>query len=681
MTAILEIAASNVILSALLAVVAIAATRVWRSPQLAHGLWLLVLLKLITPPLVSVSPPASWPIDRTATNQTSLPPRSGENNTIATNNLDDEGPPLAHPDLSIQAAADSSSAALRQAPAAISLDESPLSIGQSTMINPSAATSAGRKIPFVDWPDAVAIVWLAGAMAYVTILARRCRRFRRVLSASIASDDNIAACTRRLSAKLGLKRRPPVRMVAATVPPLVWSLGLRPVIVLPSKLLTELSPPQCDALICHELAHVRRRDDLIRWLEVIALVLYWWNPVAWFARRKLREAEEECCDAWVVWALPAERRSYGEAMLATIEFLSGGPKLPALAGSTFGGSFCKRRIEMIMKRNVNRKISWAALGMIVLVAVGVLPLVAQTTSTDGGESSALLDARAASADAGKSEAQPEKDVGAEADAAAVEPTGDPAVKAPSSDAVEKSSDQNKKGPRTDATGESGQQSTSIEAVMKRLSQLEQLLQERSDRHGAATTILRSRTPRVSDLTISSDKREQDLQKQLLELDVIAAEAEIEPARIKWQRSMEANKKQPGTMSELFVEQQRAELVTKEVQLQRAKTLLELHKRQVERKREEAARQQEPNSSAATTRNRQLADARQRAMRADELAQLKKLNDQIGKEITRLERLLKEEPDSPETWRAVDDFWRDYRSWQGREANKDAGNRSVTEGRN
>jgi hypothetical protein len=135
------------------------------------------------------------------------------------------------------------------------------------------------------------------------------------------------------------------------------------------------------------------------------------------------------------------------------------------------------------------------------------------------------------------------------------------------------------------------------------------------------------------------------------------------------------------MSELFVEQQRAELVTKEVQLQRAKTLLELHKRQVERKREEAARQQEPNSSAATTRNRQLADARQRAMRADELAQLKKLNDQIGKEITRLERLLKEEPDSPETWRAVDDFWRDYRSWQGREANKDAGNRSVTEGRN
>jgi hypothetical protein len=55
MNTILEIAASNAVFSAFLAIVTIAVTRVWRSPQLAHGLWLLVLLKLVTPPLISVS--------------------------------------------------------------------------------------------------------------------------------------------------------------------------------------------------------------------------------------------------------------------------------------------------------------------------------------------------------------------------------------------------------------------------------------------------------------------------------------------------------------------------------------------------------------------------------------------------------------------------------------------------
>jgi beta-lactamase regulating signal transducer with metallopeptidase domain len=661
MNAILEIAASNFILSALLASVAIAATRVWRSPQLAHGLWLLVLLKLVTPPLVSVSPPANWLMDRTATNQTSLAATAGADNIMASNHLDDQGSPLSDPNLSIDATAASTNAALRQSPNAMALDESSMPIGQSTMIEPPAATSTDRESPVVYWPAAVALVWLAGAMAYVTVLARRCNRFRRVLAASTAADNKIAACTRRLAAKVGLKRCPSVRTVEATVPPLVWSLGLRPVIVLPSRLLAEMSPAHLDALICHELAHVRRRDDLVRWLEVIALVAYWWNPVAWFARRKLREAEEECCDAWVVWAMPTERRSYGEAMLATIEFLSGGPKLLAPAGSTFAGSFCTRRIEMIMKRNVPHRISWAALGMIVLSAVAVLPLVAQTTSSDGDESSGERAVATTGGARDVADAPPVDDAGTPTDASAVE-----------SPATSTAGDEQKtEAPTTDAkTGASADQARSREVMEKLVSRIERLLQENSDLRRAATTGPRiGALPGFSPSSISSDKREQVLQRRLLELDVIAAEAEIEPARIKWQRSMEANKKQPGAVSGLVVEQQRAELVTKEVQLQRAKTILELHKRQVERKREEADQQQAPSSSAATTRNRPIADARQRAMRADELAQLKKLNDQIETEIIRLERLLKEEPDAPETWRAVEDFWRDYRSLQRREANK------------
>jgi hypothetical protein len=207
-------------------------------------------------------------------------------------------------------------------------------------------------------------------------------------------------------------------------------------------------------------------------------------------------------------------------------------------------------------------------------------------------------------------------------------------------------------------------------VLKRLSHLEQLLQERSDRRLAASTSLPSVTPGVSDSTTSSDKREQDLQAELLELDIIAAEAEIELARINWERSTQANKKQPGTASELLVEQQRAELVTKKVQLQRAKTLLQLHKRQVERRREEAARQNEPLDSSARKRKGPIAGTHQRAMRADELARLKKLTGQISEQIRRVEQIMKEKPDSPESWEAIDKFLAIYGNLSNREANRE-----------
>jgi beta-lactamase regulating signal transducer with metallopeptidase domain len=67
-----------------------------------------------------------------------------------------------------------------------------------------------------------------------------------------------------------------------------------PVLLLPRDLLDELTPDERDALLAHELAHVRRRDHWVRLLELAATALFWWYPVAWWARAALRRAEERC---------------------------------------------------------------------------------------------------------------------------------------------------------------------------------------------------------------------------------------------------------------------------------------------------------------------------------------------------------------------------------------------------
>ena len=104
--------------------------------------------------------------------------------------------------------------------------------------------------------------------------------------------------------------------------------------------------------LLHELAHLKRRDHWVRWLELIVGGLYWWHPAVWWGRRLLREAEEQCCDAWVVWAMPQGAKTYATALLAAIEFVSGARTAPAASSATSGNghvSCLKRRLKMIVR--------------------------------------------------------------------------------------------------------------------------------------------------------------------------------------------------------------------------------------------------------------------------------------------------------------------------------------------
>jgi hypothetical protein len=77
-----------------------------------------------------------------------------------------------------------------------------------------------------------------------------------------------------------------------------------------------------------------------------------------------------------VWALPNSRRSYGEALLWTIEFLAERRLFSVVAGTALGGSHVKRRIEMIMNQQLNRRMSWGTLIALIVVSASMLPVAA-----------------------------------------------------------------------------------------------------------------------------------------------------------------------------------------------------------------------------------------------------------------------------------------------------------------
>ncbi len=156
---------------------------------------------------------------------------------------------------------------------------------------------------------------------------------------------------------------------------MVWAMGGGPRLVLPGAFWKRLDADQQAALVIHELAHLRRGDHWVRLLEILCTGLFWWHPALWWARRGLHEAEEQCCDLWVVWAMPLAARTYATALVETVDFLcEGSSPLPVGASGMGQVHDLSRRIGMIMRGTTPRAMSRSGWLMMLGLTALLLPL-------------------------------------------------------------------------------------------------------------------------------------------------------------------------------------------------------------------------------------------------------------------------------------------------------------------
>ncbi len=111
----------------------------------------------------------------------------------------------------------------------------------------------------------------------------------------------------------------------------------RPLLVLSPNALACLSPGQLEAVLAHELAHIRRCDFLANLLQTLAETLLFYHPAMWWVSRRIREERENCCDDLAV-ALMGDRAGYAKMLL----LLEKSCHAPQLAPAASGGSLLKR---------------------------------------------------------------------------------------------------------------------------------------------------------------------------------------------------------------------------------------------------------------------------------------------------------------------------------------------------
>jgi uncharacterized protein (TIGR03435 family) len=169
---------------------------------------------------------------------------------------------------------------------------------------------------------------------------------------------------RRLERTAGTRSPLAIAASAAAIEPSVLGL-IRPVLVWPVGLSERLRNEELEAILLHELAHVRRRDNLTAALHMVVEAIFWFHPLVWWIGVRLIDEREKACDEAVLrWG--GASTMYAEGILKVCEFCLESP-LVCAAGVT--GSDLKKRIEDIMRNGVARRLSFGATLLLVAAAI------------------------------------------------------------------------------------------------------------------------------------------------------------------------------------------------------------------------------------------------------------------------------------------------------------------------
>ncbi|HEX5715815.1 MAG TPA: M56 family metallopeptidase [Thermoanaerobaculia bacterium] len=218
------------------------------------------------------------------------------------------------------------------------------------------------------WMPSLLSVWLVGvALLSVWHLGGWIQVRRMTRRATRPVDEGWELALIRLRRRLGIEHAV-MLLESATVPVPAVVGWLRPVILVPASAFAGLTPQQLEAILAHELAHVRRHDYLINLLQAVVETLLFYHPAVWWVSSQVRQERESCCDDLAV-SVCGDRLGYARA-LAALEGLR--TPSPRLAMSADGGSLLRRirRLAGIPETAGGAPVAWVAGALALALLLG-----------------------------------------------------------------------------------------------------------------------------------------------------------------------------------------------------------------------------------------------------------------------------------------------------------------------
>lgn len=213
-------------------------------------------------------------------------------------------------------------------------------------------------------------LWLAGC----ALLALSWLRKSYALAASIRKGREVdtgreADALRRVKSAFGVGREVRLVVTTAVSEPGVWGV-LRPVVVLPDGVAERLDDAELETVFMHELAHVKRWDNLAGNFQRSLCCLFWFHPVVWFINRQLLAEREQACDDMVV-RRGGSSEVYANGIAKVCRYCLGREDVGL---SKVTGSDLKRRVERIITRTAGKRMSLTHALVLSLLTAAALTL-------------------------------------------------------------------------------------------------------------------------------------------------------------------------------------------------------------------------------------------------------------------------------------------------------------------
>lgn len=327
------------------------ATRcLYERPALRHGLWMLVLLKFVTPPLFAV--PLLPAMQAEQPTRTALPPIAESDRTA-----EEQVTP-------------------------VSVESAEFSVHQST--HSSDGNHAGLIIS-----KALLCLSLFVTLVFAVLAVVQQYRLKKISAYFAEPEQRLSEMLQSVCKSCQLSNAPDLVVVNTVCSPMLWVGFRRTTIILPRALAETLSEEQLLQILAHEIGHLVRKDYLPSLLACGVISLFWWNPIAWLARREMFIAAETCCDAFAIDKTPGSRQSYARTLLAAVDYAVHEKTVLPVWGTQFIESrSLERRITMVASSRVKTTLTRSHRGAILclgLLALMLVPVQADQKRVSGNQ--------------------------------------------------------------------------------------------------------------------------------------------------------------------------------------------------------------------------------------------------------------------------------------------------------
>lgn len=323
------------------------------SSCLRYGLWLLVLVKLVLPPSLAFPTGIGYWIRHEAPAVAPAPARMPD--WYATGLSDFNTRP-------------------------VHLEAGP--IGTSAPV----ARSTERPGVSLEWQGVFLLLWLAIVAWFLAQLVHRYRDMRCKIDRAQPAPDWLLARMAECRTLLGVRRPVGIKLSRDVPGPVICGFR-RPVLLLPAFLPDRLSPLEVQAVLGHELVHVRRRDTWVNLAQSLLQIVYFYHPLVWVANRITARVRELAVDETVLATLKIKAGQYTATLIHVAEMAYRAPAPNVcFVGLAESREALKERITHMARHKHPERVRPGWVGLMVIVAVGaVLVPMGQGRWVHGGQ--------------------------------------------------------------------------------------------------------------------------------------------------------------------------------------------------------------------------------------------------------------------------------------------------------